>query len=44
MRMDDDEMNALFRRLDINNDGNVSYNELVEMYSSFNTAQIIKKM
>lgn len=44
MRLDEDEANALFRHLDINNDGSISYNELVEMFSGLNTAQIIKKM
>jgi Ca2+-binding EF-hand superfamily protein len=44
MRMDDDEINALFRHFDINNDGSISYNELVDMFAGLNTAQIIKKM
>lgn len=44
MRLDDDELNALFRHFDINNDGSISYNELVEMFAGLNTAQIVKKM
>jgi len=44
MRMDDDEINALFRHFDLNNDGSISYNELVDMFAGLNTAQIIKKM
>lgn len=44
MRLDDEEANALFRHLDLNNDGSISYNELVEMFSNINTTQIIKKM
>jgi len=44
MRLDDDELNSLFRHLDMNNDGKLSYNELVEMFAGLNTAQIIKKM
>jgi len=38
MRLDEDEANALFRHLDINNDGSISYTELVEMFSGLNTA------
>jgi Ca2+-binding EF-hand superfamily protein len=44
MRLDDEEANALFRHLDLNHDGSISYNELVEMFSNINTTQIIKKM
>lgn len=44
MRLEEDEANAMFRHLDINNDGSISYNELVEMFAGLNTAQIIKKM
>jgi Ca2+-binding EF-hand superfamily protein len=44
MRMDDDEINTLFRHFDLNNDGGISYNELVDMFAGLNTAQIIKKM
>jgi Ca2+-binding EF-hand superfamily protein len=44
MRMEDDEIASIFRSMDANNDGNIAYNELVEMFSAINTAQIIRKM
>lgn len=44
MRLEDDEINSIFRSMDANNDGHISYNELVEMFSAINTAQIIRKM
>jgi len=44
MRMEDDEIASIFRSMDTNNDGYIAYNELVEMFSGINTAQIIRKM
>lgn len=38
MRMEDDEIASIFRSMDTNNDGNIAYNELVEMFSGINTA------
>lgn len=44
MRLDNEEIQSIFRSMDINNDGSIAYNELVEMFSSINTAQIMRKM
>jgi Ca2+-binding EF-hand superfamily protein len=37
MRLDDDEILALFKSLDGNNDGAIGYPELVESFSAINT-------
>jgi Ca2+-binding EF-hand superfamily protein len=37
MRLEDDEILALFKSLDGNNDGTIGYPELVESFSAINT-------
>lgn len=38
MNLDNDEVTSIFRSMDMNNDGSIAYNELVEMFSGINTA------
>jgi Ca2+-binding EF-hand superfamily protein len=35
--LDEDECNALFRKMDANHSGDISYTEIVEMFSDINT-------
>ena len=44
MRLEDDEINAIFKYIDANSNGNIAYAELVDKFSAINTAQLIKKM
>ena len=44
MHLEIDEISALFKSMDINGNGSINYTELVEMFASINTAQIIRKM
>ena len=44
MNLDDEEATAIFRHLDLNNDGSITYAELVEAFSTINTEQIINRI
>jgi len=44
MRLSDEEINALFRSLDVNGTGTITYLELVEKFSALNNAQILKRI
>lgn len=44
MQLDDEEIGAIFRSLDMNSDGAVGYAELVEQFAAINTQQLIRKM
>ena len=44
MQLDDEEIGAIFRSLDMNLDGAVGYAELVEQFAAINTQQLIRKM
>ena len=37
MRLDDEEIAAIFKNLDMNSNGSVTYAELVEQFSTINT-------
>lgn len=37
MGLDEEEIIALFKAMDMNNDGVISYDELVNMFQSINT-------
>lgn len=38
IKLDNDEMQSLFKMLDVNSSGSITYAELVEGFSSINTA------
>ena len=40
----DDEIDALFRKLDINGDGTITYEEFMRSFASVNARQIIQRM
>lgn len=44
VRLDDDEITALFAQVDGNRDGTIGYDELVEQFAAINTSQLIRKM
>ena len=44
MRLDNEEINAVFNTLDLNGDRSVDYRELVETFATINTEQIIKRI
>ena len=44
MHLDEEEVVAIFRSLDLNSDGAVTYAELVEAFSTINTEQIINRI
>ena len=44
MNLDDEEVVAIFRSLDLNSSGAVTYAELVEQFSTINTEQIINRI
>jgi len=44
MQLQPEEVTAIFREIDRNNSGTIDYNELVEMFSAINTAQMIRKL
>ena len=44
MQLDEDECSAIFRKLDINNSGDISFDEFVNEFASINTEKVIQKM
>ena len=44
MNLDYDEIMSLFKFVDANNSGSISYDELVEKFSYFNTQQLLKRI
>ena len=44
MGLEEEELESLFRDLDINNDGNISYNEFVKQFTAVNSASIIRRV
>ena len=44
MNLDEEEVMAIFRHLDINSSGAITYAELVEQFSAINTEQIINRI
>lgn len=44
MNLDEEEMASIFKSMDINGSNSINYSELVEMFASINTQQIIRKM
>lgn len=44
MQLDEDECSAIFRKLDINGSGDISFDEFVNEFASINTEKVIQKM
>ncbi len=44
IRLDEEEIAALFRNIDRNNNQSISYNEIIESFSAINTEQLIAKV
>lgn len=44
MGLEEEELESLFRDLDIDNSGNISYNEFVKQFTTVNTASIIRRI
>jgi Ca2+-binding EF-hand superfamily protein len=43
-KLDDEEIMALFKSIDVNNDQAITYDELIEKFSYFNTQQLLKRI
>jgi Ca2+-binding EF-hand superfamily protein len=44
MNLDEDEITALFKSIDLNNSATVTYDELIEAFKTLNIQQILKKL
>lgn len=44
IEMDEEEISAIYRHIDANGDGNVSYQEFVEKFAKVNIAQLLKNI
>jgi calmodulin len=42
--LEEEELESLFRDLDVNGDSNISYNEFVKQFTAVNTASIIRRI